>query len=77
MLNLLKYTQNPVSLLVQCCARSGKAISGYGAQERPSKAMVLRSDQANLQPILNRGAEGASLTIFVTDCLQNEKNLWK
>ena len=41
--------------LVQCCATSGKATPGSGGQ-------------ANLKPRLNKGAGGASLTIFMTDC---------
>ena len=45
MLHLLKDTQNPSSVLVQCCAKSEKAM----------QAMVDRNDQANLQPKLNKG----------------------
>ena len=32
--------------------------------------MMAKNNQANLQRTLNKGAGGASLTIFVTDCLQ-------
>ena len=32
---------------------------------------MAQNDQANLQPILNNEAWGASLIILVTDCLQN------
>ena len=35
------------------------------------QAVVARNDQANLQPTLNKKVGGSSLTIFVTDCLQN------
>ena len=50
MLDLLKDTQNFPSPLVQCCAKFEKAMPG--------------NDQANLQPTLNKGTGGASLTIF-------------
>ena len=30
--------------------------------------MLAKSEQANLQPTLNKRAKGASLTIFVTYC---------
>ena len=36
--------------------------------EKLCQVVVARNDQANLQPTLNKGAGGASLTIFVTDC---------
>ena len=39
--------------------------------EKVCQAMVARNDQANVQPMLNEGAGGVSLNIFVTDCLQN------
>ena len=39
--------------------------------EKLCQAVVIKNDQANLQQTLNKGAGGASLTIFVTDCLQN------
>ena len=42
--------------------------------EKLCKAVVARNDQANLQPILNNEAWGASLIILVTDCLQNWNN---
>ena len=32
------------------------------------QTVVVRNDQANLHPTLNKGARGASLTIFVADC---------
>ena len=38
---------------------------------------MVKNDQANLQPTLNKEAGGASLTIFVTDCLQNFKKIGK
>ena len=52
-----RYPEFPL-LLVQCCAKSGKAMPGSGG----------RNDQENLQPTLNKRAGGSSLTIFVTDC---------
>ena len=36
--------------------------------EKLCQAVVARNEQANLEPTLNNGAGGASLTIFVTDC---------
>lgn len=36
MLDLRKNTQNSPSALVQCCAKSRKAIAGGGGQEYPS-----------------------------------------
>ena len=35
------------------------------------QAAKTTNEQANLQPTLNKGGGGMSLTIFVTDCLQN------
>ena len=35
------------------------------------KTVKARNEQVNLQPTLNKEGEVASLTIFVTDCLQN------
>ena len=32
------------------------------------QAVVANNDQENLQPTLNKGVGGASLTVFVTDC---------
>ena len=37
MLDLAKDTQNSVSFLVQCLAKSGKAVPGSGSQERTNK----------------------------------------
>ena len=45
--------------------------------EKLCQAVTARNDEANSQPTLNKGAGGASFTIFVTDCLQNWKNLEK
>ena len=39
--------------------------------EKLCQAVVVINDQANLQPKLNKGAGDASVTIFVTDCLEN------
>ena len=61
MLVLLKYTQNSNS----------PWFNAVPSLEELCQAVVARNDQANLQPTLNKGAAGASLTIFVTDCLQN------
>ena len=46
--------------MVQCCAKSRKAMPGSGGQERAGK----------LATKIAKGAGGASLTIFVTDCRQ-------
>ena len=35
------------------------------------QAVVARNNQVNLQPTSNKRAGGVSLSIFVTDCLQN------
>ena len=61
MLDLLKDTQNSISPWLNVVA----------SLENLCQAVVARNGQANLQPILNREAVGASLTIFVTDCLQS------
>ena len=42
--------------------------------EKLCHVVVVRNDQANFQPTLNKDSGGASLTIFATDCLQNEKS---
>ena len=39
--------------------------------EKLCQVVAAKNDQANLQPTLNKGAGGSSLTIFVTHCLQN------
>ena len=36
--------------------------------EKLCQAVVARNEQGNVQPTLNKGAEGASLTVFVTEC---------
>ena len=36
--------------------------------EKLYQAVLVRNDQVNLQPTLNKGAGDASLTIFLTDC---------
>ena len=59
MVDLLKDTHNSPCPLVQCCAKSEKAMPG---------CVVARNDQTSLQRKLNKGAGVASLTIFVTDC---------
>ena len=61
MLDLLKYTQNlPYTW-----------FDIVPSTEKLCQAVVPRNDQANLQPTLNEGTGCVSLTIFVTDCLQN------
>ena len=60
MLDLLKNTQNS----------SSPWFNVVSSLEKLCQAVVARNDQANLQPTLNKGAGGQSLTIFVTDCLQ-------
>ena len=39
--------------------------------EKLCQAVVVRNNQASLKPTLNKRAWSASITIFVTDCLQN------
>ena len=58
MLELLKDTQNSPS----------SWFNVVPSLEKLCQAVVARNDKANLQPTLNKGTEGASLTIFVTDC---------
>ena len=58
MLDLLKIpiiSPLPRTMLSQVC-------------KKPCQAMVARNDQTNSQTTLNKGAGGATLTIFVTDC---------
>ena len=43
--------------------------------KKPCQAAKTRNEQANLQPTLNKGGGGASLTIFVTDCSFIFRNL--
>ena len=45
--------------------------------EKLCHAVVVRNDQANLQSTLKKEAGGASLTIFVTDSIQDLKNKLK
>ena len=61
MLNLLKDTQNLPSPLVQCFAKPGKAMSARGSHEWLS----------TLATNTEHWAEGISITVSVTDCLQN------
>ena len=58
MLDLLKDTQNSPS----------SWFNVVPSLEKLSQAVLVRNDQVNLQPTMNKGAGGASLTIFVTDC---------
>ena len=44
--------------------------------EKLCQAVEEKNDQANLQPTLNKGAGGASLTIFVTDCRLIRRCRW-
>ena len=39
------------------------------------KTVQARNEQANLQPTLNKEGDVGSLTIFVSDCLQNDNKL--
>ena len=57
MLDLLKDTQNSPFPWFDVVPSLGKLCL----------AVAARIDQANLEPILNKGAGGASLTIFETD----------
>ena len=43
--------------------------------EKLCQAVVAKNNQEKLQPTLNKGAGGTSLTIFVTACRQNGKTL--
>ena len=43
--------------------------------EKLYQVVVTRNDRANLQPTLNKRAEGAILTIFVTDCSFTSQSL--
>ena len=61
MFHILKDTQSSPFLLVHCCAKSGKAVPWSDG----------RNELADLQPTFNKGEGGSSLTIFVTECLQN------
>ena len=67
MLDLLKDTQISPSPPVQCCAKSRKTMLCSGGQEWPSK----------LATNIEEETEGASLTIFVTECLQSLKKIEK
>ena len=58
MLDLLKDTQNSPS----------SWFNVVPSLEKLYQAVLVRNDQVNLQPTMNKGAGGASLTIFVTDC---------
>ena len=58
MLHLLKDTQNSHSRL----------FNVVPSLENLFQIVVDKKNQVNLQPTLNKGAEGASITIFVTDC---------
>ena len=39
--------------------------------EKLCQAVVAMNDQGNLQPTLNQGARGASITVFVTESSLN------
>ena len=58
MFNLLKDTQNSPS----------PWFNVVPSLKKLCQTVVARYDQANLQPTLNKGAVGVSLTIFVTNC---------
>ena len=64
MLDLLKDTQNPPP---------PPRFNVVPSLEKPCQAVVARNDQTNVQydQTANMRAGGASLTIFVTDRLQN------
>ena len=65
MLDLLKDIQNPPS------PRFNDVIS----LEKLCQTVMARNDHANLQPTLNKGVRGASLTIFANDCSQCDGKL--
>ena len=58
MLDLLKNTQDSLS----------PWLNVVGSLKKLCQAVVVKNDQENLQPTLNKRAGGASLTIFVTGC---------
>ena len=58
MLDLLQDTQNSHSRL----------FNVVPSLENLFQIVVDKKNQVNLQPTLNKGAGGASITIFVTDC---------
>ena len=58
MLDLLKDTQNSHSRL----------LNVVPSLENLFQMVVDKKNQVNLQPTLNKGAGGASIFIFVTDC---------
>ena len=58
MLDLLKNTQDSLSPWLNVVASLKKLC----------QAVVVKNDQENFQPTLNKRAGGASLTIFVTGC---------
>ena len=51
-------------------------FNDFPSLEKVCQAVVAKNEQANLQPTLNKGADGASLIIFVTDC-GSRLCLWK
>ena len=59
--DLLKDTEDCACPLTKCLPILKKLF----------KTVQARNEQANLQPTLNKEGDVASLTIFVTDCLQN------
>ena len=59
--DLLKGTQDCACPLTKCLPIPKKLF----------KTVQARNEQANLQPTLNKEGDVASLTIYVTDCLQN------
>ena len=62
-LDLLKVTQFPFFPLNQCCVKPEEAMPGSEHQKRAEKFAN------NIQ--WGEGGAGASLIIFITDCLQN------
>ena len=64
MLDLLKDTQNPPFPLVQYFAKAEKPMPGIGGQEWSNK----HATKLKLGGGGGQGVEGASLSIFVTDC---------
>ena len=59
--DLLKDTQDCACPLTKCLSIPKKLF----------KTVQARNEQANLQPTLNKEGDVASLTIYITDCLQN------
>ena len=75
-------SRNSFDLLEGDCKSPSHLTLCYAKPEKPCQAVLTRNEKAIRQPTLNKGgegggSEGASFTIFVSDCLQNLKKLLK